>query len=295
MKIWRKILGLIILFQFGCLAVNAQDTLPNFKAEEINGKVVISWHNPYENLVQVTVQRSFDSLKRFSSIYTAPSPELPVNGFTDTRVTAGIRVFYRMFYMMEGGAYFFSESKTAGTGDAAIPQNAGVTDYRRDQLNENMLLAFEGHKPADMHIPPGQQYEVRFRDTLPIFVGFHALREMRDSLLEKTKDTLFQLNDTTFYLATFIYNPPYEENISPYVNFDKNGYLIITIADADRKKYHLEFLDESNHPVVVISPVPENYLILDKSNFRQSGWYRFQLKEGNTVRERNRIYIPKDF
>ena len=291
---WSKIFGFLFFSMFCFKAAQAQDTLPEFRVEEINGRVVISWNNRHTNLVQVTVQRSYDSVKRFTSIYNAPSPELPANGFTDTKVQPGIRVFYRIFYMMEGGAYYFTASKRPSAGTSS-PGFGFVTDYRRDQLYENLLLAFEGRKPADMHIPPGQQYEVRFRDTSNIQVGFHQLREMRDSLLEHTKDTLFQLNDTTFYLATFIYNPPYEEIESRYVNFDANGYLIITISDADRKKYHLEFLDENDQPVVTISPVPGPYLILDKSNFRQAGWYKIQLKTGNTVLERNRIFIPKDF
>ncbi len=91
----------------------AQDTLPHFTIVERADKVVISWVNAFQSLVQLNVQRSFDSLKYFSTVYSATSPQLPQNGFTDKKMPTN-RVFYRIFYVLEGGTYFFTDIKRVG-------------------------------------------------------------------------------------------------------------------------------------------------------------------------------------
>ncbi|MEJ7684461.1 MAG: hypothetical protein WKG06_42765 [Segetibacter sp.] len=107
----RKTISLILMIAIACKAFS-QDTLPKFTIVERGNKVIISWTNPYENLVQLNVQRSYDSLKFYSTIFSAPSPGLPQNGYTDTKKPAN-RVYYRIFYVRQGGSYTFSKAKRA--------------------------------------------------------------------------------------------------------------------------------------------------------------------------------------
>lgn len=111
MKVLKKLLVFsVLMFSFSLVSFS-QDTLPKFTVQNKgDGRVVVSWVNPYPNLIQLAVQRSYDSLKRFGSVYSSTSPELPINGFSD-KVPEGVHVYYRIFYVMEGGAYFFTQSK----------------------------------------------------------------------------------------------------------------------------------------------------------------------------------------
>ena len=97
---------------FSSYLAQSQDTLPKFSARLLNKNMVqISWNNNFKNLVQLTVQRSLDSITHFRSIFSSESPQLPQNGFIDKKNPIGVKVYYRILYVFEGGAYFFTKSK----------------------------------------------------------------------------------------------------------------------------------------------------------------------------------------
>jgi hypothetical protein len=86
----------------------AQDPLPEFKLKLINpGKVLISWHNPYQNCVKLYVQRSNEN-KNFKTIVSAKKPKLFENSFTDTKLTKNKNTFYRIQYILKNGNTYFS-------------------------------------------------------------------------------------------------------------------------------------------------------------------------------------------
>ena len=89
----------------------AQDTLPNFSLKNVgNNRIVIGWKNTFQTVKQISIQRSFDSTKNFKTILTVADPSLPENGYVDTRATND-RMFYRIYIMLEKGAFLFSDSK----------------------------------------------------------------------------------------------------------------------------------------------------------------------------------------
>lgn len=89
----------------------AQDTLPKFTVKNVGGnRIVISWKNRFESVKQISIQRSFDSLKNFKSILTVADPGLPENGFVDTKASND-RMFYRLYIMMDKGVFLFSDPK----------------------------------------------------------------------------------------------------------------------------------------------------------------------------------------
>jgi len=89
-------LALFPIFILFCLGVAAQDTLPKFSA--INAgkdRIIISWTNTYgRGIKQLSIQRSFDSLKNFKTILTLPDPTVPENGYVDTKAIND-HMFYR--------------------------------------------------------------------------------------------------------------------------------------------------------------------------------------------------------
>ncbi len=90
--------------------IKAQKFLPNFSVVEITkGIIKVSWSNPYKNCTQLSVQRSIDSVNNFRTILSAQSPELTENGFIDKKAPTNNKVYYRIFYTLKEGDYYFSK------------------------------------------------------------------------------------------------------------------------------------------------------------------------------------------
>ena len=274
---------LLLLLMTGSF-VQAQDTLPKFTVQDKGqGRIVVSWHNPYNNLVQLAVQRSYDSIKKFSSVYSATSPLLPLNGFSD-KVLPGAKVYYRIFYVMEGGSYYFTKSMRPND------SMSGPVSYdsRRDKLEESLVDELNG-KPDSL-------------STEPIFLktssGLITLmpvqfKAYRDSILTKTNDSLLQVAADTVLLQP--YSPPFVQRTSQYIYTDRDGFIVVKLPDAATKKYEIIFLEEDDTPVLELRGIKETQVTIDKTNFYHGGWYKFELKEGGHVKERNKIYLPSDF
>jgi hypothetical protein len=266
-------------------AINAQDTLPNFTVEDKGGgRIVVSWQNPYSNLVQLAVQRSIDSLKRFSSVFSATSPELPLNGFSD-KVPPGINYYYRIFYVMKGGSYYFSISKKAST---PSPENK-VYDSRRDKIDESLVERIENAKKdtAEVINPIFIKTKSGVISLMPVdFIAY------RDSILTKTNDTLIQLAADTVTIAP--YSPPFLQRTSQFVFTDRDGFIVVKLPDSG-KKYDLVFLEEDDTPVLEFKNLKELQFTIDKTNFYHGGWYKFEIKENGRIMERNKVFLPTDF
>jgi hypothetical protein len=275
----KKIVLLIVLLQAFQLA-EAQEPLPEFTvSDKGGGRIIISWVNPFERMVQVAVQRSYDSVRRFSTIYSAPSPELPQNGFTDI-APQGLRVYYRIFYSLEGGAYFFTRVKRPGR-DGTI---AVELDIRRDKASEGLKEALK---------QPERSFSIKLADTIFTTLKSSEYTRFKDSILLQTKDTLFALVNDTILIKPYV--APYIFRTSNYVYPDREGYIILNLPDALTKKYDLIITEENDEPVFDIKHVKATYLTLDKADFYHSGWYKFELWEDGRLKEKNKFYLAKEF
>ncbi|GEO10861.1 hypothetical protein SAE01_33570 [Segetibacter aerophilus] len=264
----------------------SQDTLPKFTITERGDKVTVSWTNPYQRMVQLNIQRSYDSLKNFSTVYSATSPQLPQNGFTDPRPATN-RTFYRIFYVLEGGSYFFSRSKRAF---GSAPVAAAPVDNSRDVANARDLTngAFNNPIAGDKRM-----VAIKIKDSIFRKLPVTAFRSFRDSILRQTKDTIYSINDTSIGLSPFVVVEIYKT--SSYVFISKDGYINVSVPQVNDKKYHVKFFEENGTALFEIHMVKESPLILDKSNFIHSGWFLFELYEDNKLKEKNRLFVPKEF
>lgn len=104
----HKLVFLLILLGGSMIRLQAQDTLPNIKVKNLGGRIIISWKNNYgANIKNINIQRSFDSLKNYSTIGTVLNPQNKENGFADVKPPYS-RMYYRVFVAFEGGSYIFS-------------------------------------------------------------------------------------------------------------------------------------------------------------------------------------------
>ena len=68
---------LFISFTLLALTAQAQKVLPDFSATTRgSGKTIISWTNAYPVVNQISIQRSFDSLRNYKTILTVPDPHV---------------------------------------------------------------------------------------------------------------------------------------------------------------------------------------------------------------------------
>lgn len=100
---------LFLLFTGSQLA--AQDTLPKFLVKNAgNNRIIIGWVNTFEDVKQISIQRSFDSLTAFKTILTVADPTTTQNGYVDAKATND-HMFYRLYIQLDKGNYLFSSAK----------------------------------------------------------------------------------------------------------------------------------------------------------------------------------------
>lgn len=268
-----KSLRLIFL---ACLVIavytaGAQTTLPGFTVKELTkGKIQISWLNPYPSCVQLAVQRSSDSTKNFRTIFSSQSPELPSNGFVDAQAPTGYRMYYRIFYVLKGGQYFFSTVKRAGDGDFDARVQAPIP---ATLIANNIIRVYKRGELA---------FKYEYKDYL----------NFRDSIISKTRDSLYTIDADSIDWRPFISRPLWKP--SEYVFTNEKGYLTIRLPELKQHRYRIVFFEDNGAEVFQIRSVKDTDLVLDKASFIHSGWFSFELYEDDKLKEKNRFYLDKN-
>jgi hypothetical protein len=117
----RLFFALFLFSAFILPYAKAQDTLPGFTASlKSSGKVLISWRNGYPAVNQISIQRSNDSLRNFTTLITVPDPRIPENGFVDSKA-GGKKMYYRIFILFPDSKYMFTKSRRAAPDPVETP------------------------------------------------------------------------------------------------------------------------------------------------------------------------------
>jgi hypothetical protein len=284
----RQLLAVCLFCLFNFFAA-AQDTLPKFTVREISkGKVQVSWINTFDKLVQLTVQRSFDSTKFFRTIFSSQSPWLPQNGFVDNNAVPGYKMFYRILYVFEGGSYFFTTSKSPSV-YVPIKVIPVTPPDEPEKIN-----------PVPTPIPTPVTPEKRMvkiykrtKDTLITEIEFKEYKRFKDSVNKNTKDTVvFNSDDDEAIIKPYIPKPVWKP--STYIFTNDKGYVKVILPLAKQKRYRILFFEESGTELFEIKHVKEPELLLDKTNFIRAGWFLFELYEDDKLKEKNKFYLWKD-
>jgi len=271
----------------------SQDTLPNFSVRNAGpGKVQVSWFNRYENLVQLTVQRSFDSTAYFRTIYSAQSPQLPQNGFIDNSVPVGYKVYYRIQYVFDGGEYHFTPSKGPSAGLDKIYYNTESTRVKEGSEQKEKIKEV-AKNPTSVEARRDIRIYRRSKDSLIAVIDYVDYKKFRDSIVQYTKDTIFFTTEEEVLIKPYIAKPVWKPSVFVYTN--NNGYLTISLPQALQHNYRIVFFEENGTELFQIKKVKETELTLDKANFIHAGWFYFELYEGDKLKEKNKFYLDKDF
>jgi hypothetical protein len=308
--------------------------LPDFSVRDIGkGKAQISWHNPYNNnCIQLMVQRSYDSLKFFKTIFTAQSPQLPLNGYIDNGLMPNMKTYYRIFYVLSDNNFFFTKSKIPGleemiTEKKVVPRNIIETNKREtyadnkteiiikekedsveiiEQLPDKKKISTDLIPSNSLNLknsvaaPAVKPIEKKFiavykvtKDSFLTRFEMGEYKKFRDSVVNYTKDTLFFLNTSEVLIKPFYVKPVWKPSLFVFTN-DK-GYVNVQLPLSKQHHFKIIFIDTSNAVVFEIKHVKEDELILDKANFIHAGWFNFELYEDEKLKEKNKVFISKEF
>lgn len=274
----------IVLSLIGFSAA-AQDTLPRFTiVNRGSERIVISWTNPYgAQIKQLSIQRSFDSLRNFRTILTLPDPTVPQNGYVDTKATND-HMFYRLYILLDSGRYSFSRSQRPAAGNQVPESTSAVTPVSKGIIPVEKLKATETTERVII---------VKKNDMIVGGIAESNLKRFRDSINYSTKDTIFMKTPDTILVKVFVQRESYRP--SQFVYTEKDGNIRISLPDAGRRKYSLKFFEEDLSEAFEIKHINEALLFLDKSNFLHAGWFTFELYEDGKLKEKHKLFIPKDF
>lgn len=315
----HPLIWVLLLFSLPAIA---QDTLPRFSVTTRgNERNIVSWTNLYPQVTQISIQRSFDSIRNFKTILSVPDPGNIQNGFVDTKAGT-TKVFYRLFVVLDSGKYLFTDAKRPfwDTAKVMLPKtslpSAGISPVNYNQkrvviekgVSEKVALEIEEKlkepdpvntkpnteaKPEMKKVVPEKFFTIKRRDTVLFSLAQKDFKKFRDSLISKSKDTMVFRNADTILIKPFIPKEVYKASI--YVFTEKDGNIAIRLPEATQKHYSIKFFDEKMNPAFELPRVKEPSLLIDKANFLQSGWYRFELYEDGKLKEKNKFFIPKDF
>jgi len=297
------VFGILMLLGVFINALYAQDTLPNFNIRDLNTKkILITWNNPYgANCLQLAVQRSFDSLKYFKTIYSAQSPELPQNGVTEDRMPKDIKVFYRIFFVLPGGQYFFSKSIGLKSFDLITPYEAPKKTIVNTQItpkNKSKIIEPEPKTDPKTNYPVNAKIYISiYKQSLDNFlydIEYSNYKRFKDSIIRRTKDTLYTIdaNRTIIkpYIAPIVWKP--SNNI--YTNASTN-FVTIYLPLVKYHKYRLVVYEENGTEFFQLKEIKDAELILDNSNFDHAGWFYFDLYQDEKLKEHNKFRVQEPF
>lgn len=235
--------------------LRGQASLPDITVKEYGGRVVVSWKNDYAKPISnISIQRSFDSLRNFSTIGTVLNPQNLENGYADDKAPYS-RMYYRLFISFDGGSYVFSN----------IHRPEKIT-AARDSLAEN-------------------NYGIRYFWQLDPETDSSANISIKTITSTDPSDTLEIPNKPAPEVITYP---------SKRIYSVRESSIVLYLPEAPTRKYHVKFYDENDKLVLELTKLKEEYLILEKFNFMHSGWFHFELFDEGKLVEKNRFFLGKD-
>ena len=255
----------------------AQDSLPAFSVvNKGNNRIVISWNNKYKQLKQISIQRSTDSLANYKTLFTVADPNLPQNGYLDTRAPND-KMFYRLYILVDGANFNFTKAKRPANDSI---RSALVADTTIKAITDSNYLKVV-QKVIAQNLP----------DSALTSEELIILRKYRNTKQDLLADSLKAKIDVA------IRNKTKPDLVIPMYRIiaSKDGVVRVSLKDFGSKLYSIRFYEDDDSFLFEIKNIKEASFMLDKSNFYHSGWFKSELFENEKLVEKNRFFIPKDF
>ena len=267
----RKIYFLLILVtSFLFCRVYGQAILPDFTIKNTNGNISVFWLNQYPIRVNgISVQRSFDSSKNFTSVASVFNPQNTVNGFTDVNPPYN-KMYYRLFIGFDTGIYILTEAKK--------PELYTVIDYSKLIIEINALY----EKNISLH----QERLKAQREAAPAL-------DAKKAAVKKSKTVrpggAARVAEVDKAIINEVITYP-----SKHIFTDNEDNIVINLPSIKSNNYVIKFYTEDYKPLFILKNVTEDHLVIEKVNFSHAGWFIFEIFKNDLLFEENKFYIPKD-
>ncbi len=259
----KKIISILSFLIFAKSAFT-QDTLPKITVKNMSGRIIVSWMNNYTlPIANINIQRSYDSLKNYTTIGSVLNPQNVENGYTDINPPY-TKMYYRVFVGFEGGTYVITSPV----------------------------------RPVKVIPPPVEIKEDSVQLTPDTYISgadSSKIKTTVEPIKPPSKNPVKPANPQILIPTT---PPPPPKPVITYpsqkIFTSRNQDVVIYLPNADSKNYLVKFYNEENKEIFQLTKLTEKYLILEKVNFTHSGWFHFELFEDGELIEKNKFYIPKD-
>lgn len=253
----RNIFPALLVLSLSPLISMGQDTLPDFSVNNRgNKRILVSWYNKYPLVKQISVQRSDNILTNYKTILTVPDPMNRQNGFMDTRAEHD-SMYYRLYILLDGGNFIFSK-----------PQ--------RPFSERTLQMVLEKSKTDSANLTPEEVLILKRYQN-------NRLEKIEEKISTQMNNTLKEKNGTNVFVPSY------------RISTNRDGNVRIRLQDYDQKKYRIRFYEDDETFLFELKEIREPFLLVDKANFHHAGWFRFELYEEDTLIEKHKFYIPKDF
>ncbi len=275
----------------------AQEILPGITVKNFNGKIIVSWRNQYPLEVRtINIQRSFDSLKNFSTIGTVLTPQNAENGFVDETPPYN-KMYYRVFISFEGGAYIFTDPvrpvKEALPPLPLFTQETVVDPFKKPDAVKQPLKETRKETESKITLTEEKKTEPVEKEEKPL--GKKNKKPVKQPV-SKTKGKNKQVSESNRGDETATL-PVKEEPVtypSRRIYTGRDNNIVISLPNPDSKRYVVKFFDEEDKFMFELNRIKENFLIVEKVNFLHAGWFYFELFENGKLIEKNKFFIPRD-
>ena len=224
--------------------VNAQKILPGITVKNFGGKIIVSWQNAFtQNVTNILIQRSYDSLKNYTTIGTVLNPQSRENGYSDVNPPY-TKMYYRVSISFEGGDYIISHPERP---EKNIPVLNSSDNSNNIKIIENdTRYPWQANPSSDSIVliaPPGKENEITY-----------------------PSERIFTSRDNN---------------------------IVIHLKDAASKKYSAKFFDDKDSLLFELAKLNDEYLIIERVNFRHAGWFHFEIYDAGKLVEKNKFQILK--
>ncbi len=262
----KKCLFLFCLFVCTATLYAQQLPLPAITVKNINNRIIVSWVNGYTKpIVNLNIQRSYDSLKNFSTIGEVLSPQSKENGYVDVSAPYN-KMYYRVFIAFEGGSYIITPSARPVKDFSQGPPPAQKYPWMADPVED----------APDTGIIPRV---INPKDTSAI------PKDAKFPVVIRPKDTaataIIPIKPEITYPSMRIFTA-------------RDNNIVIHLPEAATKKYTVKFYDENEKFLFELKKLKEEYLIIEKVNFVHTGWFRFEIYDNGELVEENKFQITKE-
>lgn len=185
----------VLILITGCLS--AQQILPHIGVTNYKGKIVVNWKNAYTlPITNISIQRSFDSLKNYTTIGSVLNPQNEENGYADNEPPYN-KMYYRVFIAFEGGSYLitppvrpvkFQEDLKDGTNKPVV-NFPGQVDPGKDSALQVPPVIKNG-----VTYPSSRIFTAR-DNTIVIYLPDAAIKKYTAKIFNEIEKPLFELTN----------------------------------------------------------------------------------------------------